>query len=123
MDKDSKGRAEELSKAKSEERQKIMNLIAEILERNYHCWFTVKELEVMTKANNREVRQSIRDAILDGALIIGSQNGYKWITTQDELDVAVKEFGSREAELRERKEALYRNWNTKNGIQQKGLFE
>ena len=82
---------------------------------------TYKELAKVLRINERELRSVIALLVIKGELIGASQEGYFWITCEDDYQIARAEIISRIDKLRQRLEGLERGWEARQ-VPQKSLF-
>ena len=82
---------------------------------------TYKELAKVLRINERELRNVIASLVTKGEPIGASQEGYFWITSEEEYQIARAEIISRIDKLRQRLEGLERGWEARQ-VPQKSLF-
>ena len=82
---------------------------------------TYKELAKTLQINERELRNVIASLVTKGEPIGASQEGYFWITSNDEYQIARAEIISRIEKLRLRIDGLERGWEARQ-VPQKSLF-
>ena len=82
---------------------------------------TYKELAKVLKLNERELRNVVALLVTKGEPIGASQEGYFWITCEDDYQIARAEIISRIDKLRQRLEGLERGWEARQ-VPQKSLF-
>ena len=82
---------------------------------------TYKELAKTLQINERELRSVIALLVIKGELIGASQEGYFWITSEEEYQIARAEIISRIEKLRLRLDGLERGWEARQ-VPQKSLF-
>ena len=82
---------------------------------------TYKELAKVLKLNERELRNVVALLVTKGEPIGASQEGYFWITSDDEYQIARAEIISRIEKLRLRLDGLEKGWEA-NQVPQKSLF-
>ena len=82
---------------------------------------TYKELAKVLRINERELRNVIASLVTKGEPIGASQEGYFWITSEEEYQIARAEIISRIDKLRQRLEGLERGWEERQ-VPQKSLF-
>ena len=93
--------------------------------KNYHRGrqraITYKELAKVLRINERELRNVVALLVIKGELIGASQEGYFWITSEEEYQIARAEIISRISKLRLRLDGLERGWEARQ-VPQKSLF-
>ena len=82
---------------------------------------TYKELAKVLRINERELRNVVALLVIKGELIGASQEGYFWITSEEEYQIARAEIISRISKLRLRLDGLERGWEARQ-VPQKSLF-
>jgi hypothetical protein len=82
---------------------------------------TYKELAKVLRINERELRNVVALLVIKGELIGASQEGYFWITSEEEYQIARAEIISRISKLRLRLDGLERGWEARQ-VPQKRLF-
>ena len=82
---------------------------------------TYKELAKVLRINERELRNVIASLVTKGEPIGASQEGYFWITSEEEYQIARAEIISRISKLRLRLDGLERGWEARQ-VPQKSLF-
>ena len=82
---------------------------------------TYKELAKVLRINERELRNVVALLVIKGELIGASQEGYFWITSEEEYQIARAEIISRIDKLRQRLNGLERGWEARQ-VPQKSLF-
>ena len=82
---------------------------------------TYKELAKVLRINERELRNVIASLVTKGESIGASQEGYFWITSEEEYQIARAEIISRISKLRLRLDGLERGWEARQ-VPQKSLF-
>jgi len=82
---------------------------------------TYKELAKVLKLNERELRNVVALLVTKGEPIGASQEGYFWITSDDEYQIARAEIISRIDKLRQRLNGLEKGWEERQ-VPQKSLF-
>ena len=82
---------------------------------------TYKELAKVLKLNERELRNVVALLVTKGEPIGASQEGYFWITSNDEYQIARAEIISRIEKLRLRLDGLEKGWEARQ-VPQKSLF-
>ena len=82
---------------------------------------TYKELAKILRINERELRNVVALLVIKGELIGASQEGYFWITSEEEYQIARAEIISRISKLRLRLDGLERGWEARQ-VPQKSLF-
>ena len=95
--------------------KKIMNdneaKILRILQKNKGYCLTYKSLSFFSRVSEREVRAAVASLVTDGiAPICGSQQGYTWISNQEQYELASNELLSRIKMLSRRHKGLRRAW-------------
>lgn len=93
--------------------------------KNYHRGkgnaITYKNLAAVLDLNERELRNVIASLVTKGEPIGASQEGYFWITSEGEYQIARAEIISRIDKLRQRLEGLEKGWEARQ-VPQKSLF-
>lgn len=82
---------------------------------------TYKELAKVLRINERELRNVVALLVQNGELIGSSQEGYYYITEQDDYQIARAEIISRIDKLRQRLNGLEKGWEERQ-VPQKSLF-
>ncbi len=82
---------------------------------------TYKELAKTLQINERELRNVIASLVTKGEPIGASQEGYFWITSKEEYQIARSEIISRIEKLRLRLDGLEKGWEARQ-VPQKSLF-
>lgn len=82
---------------------------------------TYKELAKVLRINERELRNVVALLVIKGELIGASQEGYFWITSEEEYQIARAEIISRISKLRLRLDGLEKGWEARQ-VPQKSLF-
>jgi len=82
---------------------------------------TYKELAKVLRINERELRSMVALLVQNGELIGSSQEGYYYITEQDDYQIARAEIISRIDKLRQRLNGLEKGWEARQ-VPQKSLF-
>ena len=100
--------------------EQILNYIKHF-HRGRQRAITYKELAKVLRINERELRNVIALLVTKGEPIGASQEGYFWITSDDEYQIARAEIISRIDKLRQRLSGLEKGWEEKQ-VPQKSLF-
>jgi len=100
--------------------EQILNYIKHF-HRGRQRAITYKELAKVLKLNERELRSVIALLVIKGELIGASQEGYFWITSEGEYQIARAEIISRIDKLRQRLNGLEKGWEARQ-VPQKSLF-
>lgn len=72
--------------------------------------------------NDRGLRQTIEEMIMEGNLIESSNNGYSLIANQDQLDRAVGYLNAKAEAIAIRKNMLKHNWEKSQPLMELKLF-
>ena len=100
--------------------EQILNYIKHF-HRGRQRAITYKELAKVLRINERELRNVIALLVTKGEPIGASQEGYFWITSNDEYQIARAEIISRIDKLRQRLNGLEKGWEARQ-VPQKSLF-
>jgi hypothetical protein len=100
--------------------EQILNYIKHF-HRGRQRAITYKELAKVLRINERELRNVIASLVTKGEPIGASQEGYFWITSNDEYQIARAEIISRIDKLRQRLNGLEKGWEARQ-VPQKSLF-
>ncbi|MHB1125321.1 MAG: hypothetical protein ACYC0T_21765 [Ramlibacter sp.] len=82
---------------------------------------TYKKLSIELGINSRELRLCVSQMVTDGALIASSQEGYWWISNDEEYQLAHDELISRIKKLSRRAKGLRTGYKLKQEIKPKQL--